>query len=100
MREDRNLVATNLVSVGEYLNGFVGGVFEELEWEDLVSDVSLEMTKVLGWKEDDNVGRYAEMMVLARRILGIFDFKEHLCRSSCSLVVVSDGILAYQTSYR
>jgi hypothetical protein len=43
MREDRNLVATNLVSVGEYLNGFVGGVFEELEWEDLVSDVSLEM---------------------------------------------------------
>jgi hypothetical protein len=43
---------------------------------------------VLGWKEDDNVGRYAEMMVLARRILGIFDFKEHLCRSSCSLVVV------------
>jgi hypothetical protein len=77
MREDRNLVATNLVSVGEYLNGFLGGVFEELEWEDLVSDVSLEMTKELGWKEDDNVGRYAEMMVLARRILGIFDFKEN-----------------------
>lgn len=77
MREDRNLVAVNLVSLGEYLNGFLAGVFVELEWEDYVSDVSLEMTKEMGWKEDDNVRRYAEMMVLARRILGIFDFKEN-----------------------
>lgn len=77
MRKDVKFVAANLVAVGEFLNAFLDNVYDELEWEDLVSDVKLEMTKELGWKEDDNVRRYAEMMVLARRILGIFDFMEN-----------------------
>eukprot|EP00980_Cylindrotheca_fusiformis_P008033 scaffold1709_cov95-Cylindrotheca_fusiformis.AAC.5 len=77
MRMDHDLLAINFVSLGEYFNGFVYGVFEELEWEDLVAEVSLEMTKELGWKEDDNVRRYSEMLVLARRILGVFDYKEN-----------------------
>mmetsp|Transcript_24724 Transcript_24724/g.60736 ORF Transcript_24724/g.60736 Transcript_24724/m.60736 type:complete len:1046 (-) Transcript_24724:1887-5024(-) len=77
MRKDIKFMASNLVAVGEFLNAFLDGVYEELEWEDLVSDVKLEMTKELGWKDDDNVRRYAEMMVLARRILGIFDFMDN-----------------------
>ncbi|KAL3932668.1 MAG: hypothetical protein SGBAC_010740 [Bacillariaceae sp.] len=77
MRKDIQFMASNLVAVGEFLNCFLDNVYEELEWEDLVSDVKLEMTKELGWKDDDNVRRYAEMMVLARRILGIFDFMDN-----------------------
>ncbi|CAJ1957925.1 unnamed protein product [Cylindrotheca closterium] len=77
MRKDIKFMSAHLVAIGEFLNAFLDNVYRELEWEDLVSDVTLEMTKELGWKEDDNVHRYAEMMVLARRILGIFDFMDN-----------------------